>query len=46
MFERLFLLSGLLFLVVLPLLVFLRSPDHESPGTAEKKPIPDAHVEI
>lgn len=27
-FERLFLLSGILFLFVLPLLVFLKSPDH------------------
>jgi DHA2 family multidrug resistance protein len=33
MFEKLFLLSGILFLVVLPLLYFLKSPDHDMPPT-------------
>jgi DHA2 family multidrug resistance protein len=40
-FDRLFLLSGLLFLVVLPLLFFLKSPDH-----APKAAPVQAHVEI
>jgi DHA2 family multidrug resistance protein len=39
-FEKLFLLSGILFLVVLPILIFLKSPDHD-----EKAPA-DVHVEI
>lgn len=39
-FDKLFLLSGFLFLLVLPLLLFLKSPDHE-----RKAPV-DAHVEI
>jgi DHA2 family multidrug resistance protein len=40
-FDRLFLLSGILFLLVLPLLVFLKSPDH-----APKAAPAGAHVEI
>ncbi|HMI82975.1 MAG TPA: MFS transporter, partial [Polyangiaceae bacterium] len=39
-FEKLFLLTGILFLVVLPILIFLKSPDHEQNGPAE------VHVEI
>ncbi len=39
-FDRLFLLSGVLFMLVLPVLVFLKSPDHEAP-----KPV-QAHAEI
>ncbi len=39
MFEKLFLLSGIAFLAVLPLLIFLKSPDH---GEAPKV---DAHIE-
>jgi DHA2 family multidrug resistance protein len=42
MFEKLFLLSGILFLAVLPMLYFLRSPDHEA---APSKPA-DVHVEV
>ena len=46
MFERLFLLTGILFLIVLPLLWFLRSPDHDeaAAGGAPKKI--DVHVEV
>jgi len=40
-FNRLFLLSGLLFLLVLPLLLFLKSPDHAPLQSAEP-----AHVEL
>jgi len=39
-FDRLFLLSGLLFMMVLPVLYFLKSPDHEAP-----KPV-QVHAEI
>jgi DHA2 family multidrug resistance protein len=39
-FDKLFLLSGIVFLFVLPLLFFLKTPDH---GGAAK---PDVHVEI
>jgi DHA2 family multidrug resistance protein len=39
-FEKLFLLCGILFLVVLPILFFLKSPDHEKQAAA------DVHVEI
>jgi DHA2 family multidrug resistance protein len=39
-FEKLFLLSGILFLVALPLLIFLKSPDHQEKAPAE------VHVEI
>jgi hypothetical protein len=39
-FDRLFLLAGLLFLTILPLLYFLKSPDH-----APKKPA-EVHAEI
>ena len=38
-FDKLFLLSGILFLLVLPLLFFLKSPDHDSK-------VADVHVEI
>ena len=39
-FEKLFLLAGILFLFVLPLLLFLKSPDH---GDQVKV---DVHVEM
>jgi DHA2 family multidrug resistance protein len=39
-FEKLFLLSGILFLVVLPLLYFLKSPTHAGPA-----PKVDVHIE-
>jgi len=42
-FERLFLLSGILFLFVLPLLIFLKSPDH---GPNQAAPAEAAHVEL
>jgi DHA2 family multidrug resistance protein len=47
MFEKLFLLSGILFLLVLPLLIFLKSPDHDekSPSGAPAPKI-DVHVEV
>jgi DHA2 family multidrug resistance protein len=41
-FERMFLLAGLLFLGVLPLLIFLKSPDHEA--IQQHKPV-ELHVE-
>jgi DHA2 family multidrug resistance protein len=47
-FDKLFLLSGILFLVVLPLLVFLKSPQHalgQRAGGPAHKPA-DVHVEI
>ena len=40
-FNRLFLLSGLLFLLILPLLYFLKSPDHAPVKSAEP-----VHVEL
>ncbi len=43
MFEKLFLTSGILFLLVLPLLFFLKSPDHDSGQPAPKV---DAHVDV
>jgi len=48
MFEKLFLLSGLAFLAVLPLLYFLRSPDHDEPEKvgAGGAPKPDVHIEL
>ena len=39
-FEKLFLLAGILFLFVLPILIFLKSPDHGDQVKA------DVHVEI
>jgi DHA2 family multidrug resistance protein len=39
-FEKLFLGSGILFLLVLPLLLFLKSPDHDDEVR------PDVHVEM
>jgi hypothetical protein len=41
-FERMFLLAGLLFLGVLPLLIFLKSPDHDA--AEQHKPV-ELHVE-
>jgi DHA2 family multidrug resistance protein len=41
-FEKMFLLAGLLFLLVLPLLVFLKAPKEEG----EKKEKIDVHVEL
>jgi DHA2 family multidrug resistance protein len=43
MFERLFLLSGILFLLVLPLLIFLKSPDHVPNQAAPSEAV---HVEL
>jgi DHA2 family multidrug resistance protein len=44
-FERVFLLAGMLFILVLPLLAFLKAPKtEEGPGTPAPKP--DVHVEI
>jgi DHA2 family multidrug resistance protein len=40
-FEKLFMLSGMLFLLVMPLLYFLRSPQHEARAAAEH-----VHVEM
>jgi DHA2 family multidrug resistance protein len=45
MFEKLFMLSGILFLVVLPLLYFLKSPDHDGPGKGAAPKV-DVHVEL
>jgi DHA2 family multidrug resistance protein len=42
-FEKMFLLSGILFLLVLPLLLFLRAPKEENAKTREKI---DVHVEL
>jgi len=41
MFEKLFLLAGILFLAILPVLYFLKAPDD-----AEEKPAADVHVEM
>ena len=43
MFEKLFLVSGIAFLFVLPLLFFLKSPDHDDAGPAPKV---EAHLEV
>ena len=43
-FEKLFLLSGILFVLVMPLLYFLRSPQHEARDAAAKAEA--VHVEI
>ncbi len=40
-FEKMFLLAGILFLVVMPLLMFLKVPQQAGAG-----PKPDAHVEL
>jgi MFS transporter, DHA2 family, multidrug resistance protein len=40
-FEKMFLLAGILFVVVMPLLVFLKTPKNVAGG-----PKPDAHVEL
>jgi DHA2 family multidrug resistance protein len=40
-FEKLFLLSGICFLVVMPLLLLLKAPEHDAPG-----PKVDMHVEM
>jgi len=42
-FEKLFLVAGIAFLLVLPLLFFLKSPDHDE---AQGAPKIDAHVEV
>jgi DHA2 family multidrug resistance protein len=42
-FEKMFLLAGLLFLMVLPLLLFLKAPDTEGRPKGEKI---DVHVEL
>jgi DHA2 family multidrug resistance protein len=44
-FEKLFLLSGILFLGVLPLLYFLRSPEHEGAPAGGGKPA-EVHLEV
>ena len=44
-FDRLFLLSGLLFLAVLPLLYFLKSPDHVPNQAAPDQSVPTPPVE-
>jgi len=47
MFEKLFLLSGIAFLAVLPLLYFLRSPDHDGPAEPRgAAPKADVHIEL
>ena len=47
MFEKLFLLSGIAFLAVLPLLYFLRSPDHDAPAKpGVGAPKADVHIEL
>jgi DHA2 family multidrug resistance protein len=47
-FDRLFLLSGILFLMVLPLLLLLKSPDHQAPNQAAPMQAPPepVHVEL
>ncbi len=42
-FEKLFLVAGIAFLFVLPLLFFLKSPDHDGGAAAPKV---DAHIEV
>jgi DHA2 family multidrug resistance protein len=48
MFEKLFLFAGLLFLVVLPLLFFLKSPEHDqdAPKAEGGAPHIEAHIEV
>jgi DHA2 family multidrug resistance protein len=43
-FDKLFLLSGIVFLAVLPLLYFLRSPDHD--GAASSAKPAEVHIEV
>ena len=45
-FERVFLLAGVLFLLVLPLLAFLKAPKVEDAAGAGAQPKPDVHGEI
>jgi DHA2 family multidrug resistance protein len=47
-FEKLFFLAGIVFLFVLPLLWFLKSPDHgaNSRGGAPRPPEAEVHLEI
>lgn len=47
-FEKLFFLAGIVFLFVLPLLWFLKSPDHaaSSRGGAPRPPEAEVHLEI
>jgi len=45
-FERVFLLAGVLFILVLPLLAFLKAPKLEEAAGAAPAPKPDIHVEI
>jgi DHA2 family multidrug resistance protein len=40
-FEKMFLLAGILFVVVMPLLIFLKAPKNVASG-----PKPEAHVEL
>ena len=45
-FEKLFLLSGILFLGVLPLLYFLKSPEHEGMVAAGAGKPAEVHIEV
>lgn len=44
-FEKLFMLAGILFLCVLPLVLFLRAPKLAGPAAAKEKPV-DVHIEV
>lgn len=45
-FERVFLLAGVLFFLVLPLLAFLKAPKTVEEAGGVPAPKPDVHVEI
>jgi DHA2 family multidrug resistance protein len=46
-FEKLFMLSGILFVLVMPLLIFLRSPEHEKRERSQNAAAAEhVHVEI
>jgi DHA2 family multidrug resistance protein len=45
MFDKLFMLAGILFLFVLPILFFLKSPDHGEGDHTPQKPA-EVHVEV
>jgi DHA2 family multidrug resistance protein len=46
-FERVFLLAGVMFLLVLPLLIFLKTPEETAAsGGGSSKEKPEVHIEM
>ncbi len=45
-FDKLFLLSGIVFLAVLPLLYFLKSPDHDVASAGSTAKPAEVHIEV